>query len=190
MVLELPELTQENQDWKIYHAHILDSTATEGVVSHLTGAAPKPVDSCELEAWKVSNAVAKYIILEVITDSLLVQLMHHELAHTLFSHLAAIFGDLEPLNLQWNRAAKTSLSVRTHTQSQMALTQRTPQKSSKEYMSKEPAQPQKSQTPRHMHLMDCQVKTGARRQSTVEGSTLHTTQIVIMTIVVYHSSSK
>ena len=71
MVLELPELTRENQDWKIYPAHILDSAAAEGVVSHLKGAAPKPLDSHELEAWKVSNAVAKYIILEVITDSLL-----------------------------------------------------------------------------------------------------------------------
>ena len=96
MVLELPELMHENQDWKIYHAHILDSAAAEGVVSHLSGATPKPVDSRELEAWNVSNAVAKYIILEVITDSLLAQLMHHELAHTLFSHLAAIFGDLKP----------------------------------------------------------------------------------------------
>ena len=71
MVLKLPVLAHENQDWKIYHAHILNSAATEGVVSHLTGAAPKPVDSRELEAWNMSNAVAKYIILEVITDSLL-----------------------------------------------------------------------------------------------------------------------
>ena len=71
MVLELPELVRENQDWKFYHAHILDSAAVEDVVSHLSGAAPKPVDSHELKAWNVSNAVAKYIILEVITDSLL-----------------------------------------------------------------------------------------------------------------------
>ena len=71
MVLELPELARENQDWKIYRAHILDSAAAEGVVSHLSGATPKPVDSRELEAWNASNAVAKYIILEVITDSLL-----------------------------------------------------------------------------------------------------------------------
>ena len=71
MVLELPELVRENQDWKIYRAHILDSTATEGVVSHLSGSAPKPVNSRKLKAWNVSNAVAKYIILEVITDSLL-----------------------------------------------------------------------------------------------------------------------
>jgi len=71
MVLELPELVQENQNWEIYHAHILDSAAAEGVVSHLSGAAPKPVDSRKLEAWNSSNALAKYIILEVITDSLL-----------------------------------------------------------------------------------------------------------------------
>ena len=44
--------------------------------------------------------MAKFIILEVITDSLLVRLMHHELAHTLFSHLAAIFGNLEPIALE------------------------------------------------------------------------------------------
>jgi len=100
MVLEIPELARENQNWKIYRAHILDSAAAEGVVSHLSGAAPKPVDSRELEAWNSSNAVAKYIILEVITDSLLARLMHHELAHTLFSHLAAIFGDLEPIALE------------------------------------------------------------------------------------------
>ncbi|KIM66801.1 hypothetical protein SCLCIDRAFT_1210857 [Scleroderma citrinum Foug A] len=100
MVLELPELTRENQDWKIYRAHILDSAAAEGVVSHLSGAAPKPVDSRELEAWNTSNAVAKYIILEVITDSLLEQLVHHELAHTLFSHLAAIFGDHKPIAIE------------------------------------------------------------------------------------------
>ena len=100
MVLELPELTQENQSWQIYRAHILDSAAAEGVVSHLTGAAPKPVDSRELEAWNTSNAVAKYIILEVITDSLLERLMHHELAHTLFSHLAAIFGDHNPIAIE------------------------------------------------------------------------------------------
>ena len=71
MVLELPELARENQDWKIYRAHILDSTAMEGVVSHLSGATPKPVDSHKLKAWNMSNAVAKYIILEVITDPLL-----------------------------------------------------------------------------------------------------------------------
>ena len=71
MVLELPELTHENQDWKIYCVHILDSAAAEGVVSHLSGATLKPVNSHELKAWNVSNAVAKYIILEVITDSLL-----------------------------------------------------------------------------------------------------------------------
>ena len=71
MVLKLPELVRENQNWKIYHAHILNSAAAEGVVSHLTGAAPKPFDSCELEAWNWSNSVAKYIILEVISDSLL-----------------------------------------------------------------------------------------------------------------------
>jgi len=100
MVLELPELARENQNWKIYRAHILDSAAAEGVVSHLSGAAPKPVDSRELEAWNSSNAVAKYIILEVITDSLLARLMHHELAHTLFSHLAAIFGDFEPIAIE------------------------------------------------------------------------------------------
>ena len=100
MVLELPELARENQDWKIYRAHILDSAAAEGVVSHLSGAAPKPVDSRELEAWNVSNAVAKFIILEVITDSLLARLMHHELAHTLFSQLAAICGDLEPIAIE------------------------------------------------------------------------------------------
>jgi len=100
MVLELPGLARENQNWKIYRAHILDSAATEGVVSHLSGAAPKPVDSRELEAWNSSNAMAKYIILEVITDSLLARLMHHELAHTLFSHLAAIFGNLEPIALE------------------------------------------------------------------------------------------
>ena len=97
MVLEHPELARENQNWKIYRAHILDSAAVEGVVSHLSGAAPKPVNSRELEAWNSSNAVAKYIILEVITDSLLARLMHHELAHTLYSHLAAIFGDNEPI---------------------------------------------------------------------------------------------
>jgi len=100
MVLELPELARENQNWKIYHAHILNSAAAEGVVSHLSGAAPKPVDSRELEAWNSSNAVAKYIILEVITDSLLARLMHHELAHTLYSHLAAIFGDNEPIAIE------------------------------------------------------------------------------------------
>jgi len=72
----------------------------EGVVSHLAGAAPKPVDSRELEAWNSSNAVAKFIILEVITDSLLERLVHHELTHTLFSHLAAIFGNLEPIALE------------------------------------------------------------------------------------------
>ena len=71
MVLKLPELVHENQDWKIYCTHILDSAAVEGVVSHLSGATPKPVDSHELEAWNVSNAMVKYIILEVITDSLL-----------------------------------------------------------------------------------------------------------------------
>jgi len=100
MVLELPELVRENQNWKIYRAHILDSAATEGVVSHLAGAAPKPVNSRELKAWNSSNAVAKFIILEVITDSLLEQLVHHELAHTLFSHLAAIFGDHEPIAIE------------------------------------------------------------------------------------------
>jgi len=71
MVLELPGLVHENQNWKIYRTHILDSAAMEGVVSHLSGAAPKPVNSHELKAWNSSNAVAKYIILEVITDSLL-----------------------------------------------------------------------------------------------------------------------
>ena len=71
MVLELPKLARENQDWKIYCTHILDSAAVEGVVSHLSGATPKPVDSHKLKAWNVSNAVAKFIILEVITDSLL-----------------------------------------------------------------------------------------------------------------------
>ena len=100
MVLKLPELTRENQNWKIYHAHILDSAGAEGVVSHLTGATPKPVDSHELKAWNQSNAVAKYIILEVITDSLLARLMHNELAHTLYSHLAAIFGDHEPIAIE------------------------------------------------------------------------------------------
>ena len=100
MVLELPELARENQNWQIYRAHILDSAAAEGVVSHLTGAAPKPVDSRELEAWNWSNSVAKYIIQDVISDSLLARLMHHELAHTLFSHLAAIFGDLKPIALE------------------------------------------------------------------------------------------
>jgi len=100
MVLEIPKLARENQNWKIYRAHILDSAAMEGVVSHLLGAPPKPVNSCELEAWNSSNAVAKYIILEVITDSLLAQLMHHELTHTLFSHLAAIFGDHEPIAIE------------------------------------------------------------------------------------------
>ena len=100
MVLELPELARENQNWKIYRAHILDSAATEGVVSHLTGAAPKPFDLRELEAWNWSNSVAKYIMLEVISDSLLERLMHHELAHTLFSHLAAIFGDHDPIAIE------------------------------------------------------------------------------------------
>ena len=100
MVLELPGLARQSQNWKIYRAHILDSAAAEGVVSHLSGAAPKPVDLHKLEAWNSSNAVAKYIILEVITDSLLVRLMHHELTHTLFSHLAAIFGDHEPIALK------------------------------------------------------------------------------------------
>ena len=100
MVLELPVLARENQDWKIYRAHILDSAAAEGVVSHLTGAAPKPFDSRELEAWNWSNSVAKYIMLEVISDSLLERLMHHELAHTLFSHLAAIFGDHDPIAIE------------------------------------------------------------------------------------------
>jgi len=38
--------------------------------------------------------------MEVITDSLLARLMHHELAHTLFSHLAAIFGDFEPIAIK------------------------------------------------------------------------------------------
>jgi len=71
MVLEIPELACENQNWKIYRAHILNSTAAEGVVSHLTGAAPKPFNSCELEAWNWSNSVAKYIIQDVISDSLL-----------------------------------------------------------------------------------------------------------------------
>jgi len=101
MVLEHPELARKNQNWKIYRTHILDSAAAEGVVSHLSGAAPKPVDSHKLEAWNSSNALAKYIIMEVITDSLLARLMHHaELAHTLFSHLAAIFGDHEPIALE------------------------------------------------------------------------------------------
>ena len=100
MVLELPELVRENQNWKIHRAHILDNAAAEGVVSHLAGAAPKPVDSCELKAWNSSNALAKYIVMEVITDSLLTWLMHHELAHTLFSHLAAIFGHLEPIAIE------------------------------------------------------------------------------------------
>ena len=71
MVLELPELVRENQNWKIYYAHILNSAAGEGVVSHLTCAASKPLDSRELEAWNWSNSVAKYIMLEVISDSLL-----------------------------------------------------------------------------------------------------------------------
>ena len=48
----------------------------------------------------MSNAVAKYIILEVITDSLLERFVHHELTHTLFSHLAAIFGDHKPIAIE------------------------------------------------------------------------------------------
>ena len=52
------------------------------------------------------DTVAKYIILEVITDSLLKQLVHHKLTHTLFSHLAAIFGDHKPIAIEppveWN----------------------------------------------------------------------------------------
>jgi len=100
MVLELPELARENQNWKIYRVHILDSAAAEGVVSHLAGATPKPVDSRKLEAWNWSNSVAKYIVQDVISDSLLARLMHHELAHTLFSHLAAIFGDHEPIAIE------------------------------------------------------------------------------------------
>ncbi|KIM56393.1 hypothetical protein SCLCIDRAFT_29627 [Scleroderma citrinum Foug A] len=100
MVLKLPELTCENQNWKIYCTHILDSAAMEGVVSHLSGPTPKPVNSHELKAWNVSNAVAKYIILEVITDSLLARLVHHELPHTLFSHLTAIFGDHKPIAIE------------------------------------------------------------------------------------------
>ena len=44
--------------------------------------------------------MAKFIILEVITDSLLERLVHHELAHTLYSHLAAIFGDHEPIAIE------------------------------------------------------------------------------------------
>ena len=82
------------------YAHILDSAAAEGVVSHLKGAALKPFNSCELEAWNWSNSVAKYIMLEVISDSLLERLMHHELAHTLFSHLAAIFSNHDPIAIE------------------------------------------------------------------------------------------
>ena len=83
--------------------------------------------------------------MEVITDSLLVRLMHHELAHTLYSHLAAIFGDLEPIAIE-PPAEQTNLSVRTCTSSRMALTQRTPQKLSKEKLLKKPAQPHTSRT--------------------------------------------
>ena len=100
MVLKLPGLAHENQNWKIYRTHILDSAAAEGVVNHLAGAAPKPFDLRELEAWNTSNAVAKYIVMDVITDSLLARLMHHELAHTFYSHFAAIFGDLEPIAIE------------------------------------------------------------------------------------------
>ena len=100
MALKLPELMHENQDWKIYCAHILDSAAMEGVVSHLSGAASKPVNFHKLKAWNVSNAVAKYIIPEVIIDSLLARLVHHKLPHTLFSHLAAIFGDHKPIAIK------------------------------------------------------------------------------------------
>ena len=38
--------------------------------------------------------------MEVITDSLLAPLMHHEFAHTLYSHLAAIFGNHEPIAIE------------------------------------------------------------------------------------------
>ena len=57
-------------------------------------------------------------------------------------------------------------------------------------MLKEPAQPQKSQRTHHMHPMDCQVQTGARRQSRADGSAMHTTQIVMKTSAVSHLSSK
>ena len=105
-------------------AHILHSAAAGGVVSHLTGAALKPFDLRKLEAWNWSNSVAKYIMLEVISDAL-ERLMHHELAHTLFSHLAAIFSDRDPIAIEPPAERSNSLSERT--QSRMALTQRAPQ---------------------------------------------------------------
>ena len=100
MVFKLPELALKNQDWKIYYAHILNSTATEGVVSHLSGATPKPVNSHELEAWNTSNAVAKCIILEVLKINqhalLALRCVTVQHLHKLFKHTITVVFYISP----------------------------------------------------------------------------------------------
>jgi len=60
-------------------------------LTHLTLSVPDTSDTCHFAD----------VIQDVISDSLLTRLMHHaELAHTLFSHLAAIFGDHKPIALE------------------------------------------------------------------------------------------
>ena len=90
-MVKIPELTEDRQNWKIYHAKLLKVAATQGWLCMLAG---EPFD--RTYDWQGYDALLHELFNYTVPINIYVRLRHNT-AHQVFKYLVKRFCDRKPI---------------------------------------------------------------------------------------------
>jgi len=90
-MVKVPALAEDGQNWKIYHAKLLEYAATHYCLDVLAGRVDDGTDD-----WDGSNALLWCTFMETVPLTIYIQ-VHHKTAHQIFNYLAKCFRNRDPI---------------------------------------------------------------------------------------------
>ena len=109
MMVEIPALELNGQNWKIYHAKILEDAATLNVLDVLAGwrTEPDDKDTNDWEDWYSCDCSAKWLIYPILPPQLVTPIRELQTAHKMFVFLARKFHNTDPIKRVAEKKVKT-----------------------------------------------------------------------------------
>ena len=90
-MVKVPALAEDGQNWKIFHAKLLEYAAMHYCLDVLAG---RPDDGTD--NWDGSNALLWCTFMETVPLTIYVR-VHHKMAHQIYKYLVNYFCDYEPI---------------------------------------------------------------------------------------------
>ena len=107
-MVEIPALELDGQNWKIYHAKVLEDAATLDVLDVLAGWRTEPdEDTDDWEDWYSCDCSAKWLIYPILPPQLVTPIRKLQTAHEMFVFLACKFHDMDLIERDAKKKVET-----------------------------------------------------------------------------------